>query len=262
MKRVSVVLLFLLAIVSVGCKKDGKGDVAGLEDKQAKQLLQGVWTDEDGDNVVFRAEGDTIYYPDTLSQPAFFAFFKDTLLMRGESTTRYKVLRQTVNIFEFVNLSGEHIKLRRSYDEADSLQFVNAKSIVINQRKVIKRDSTVAFGAEKYHYYVQVNPTTYKVFKSSYNDEGIEVENVYYDNTVHLSVFKQGVRLFSKDFKKSDFAKKVEKNYLSSSILSDIRFIRCDAKGLLFDAEIAIPDSYTNYNIQFYIGFGGKVSIL
>ncbi len=59
--------------------------------------------------------------------------------------------------------------------------------LALNQNTLIKRDTVVVRGDEKYHLYVQVNPTSYKVYKSSYNDDGVEVDNVYYDNIVNLA---------------------------------------------------------------------------
>ena len=54
---------------------------------------------------------------------------------------------------------------------------------------MLKRDCVVFFNDEKYHCYIQINPTTYKVVKPSVNDDGVEVDNVYYDNIVNLTVF-------------------------------------------------------------------------
>lgn len=54
-----------------------------------------------------------------------------------------------------------------------------------------------------------MNPTTYKVYKSSYNDDGVQVDNVYYDNIVNIHVYHGANRVFSRDFHKKDFLKVV-----------------------------------------------------
>lgn len=74
--------------------------------------------------------------------------------------------------------------------------------MALNQNKLIKRDSVVIYGNEHYHWYIQVNPTTYKVAKQTYNDNGVEVDNVYFDNIIHLSLFCGGTQVFSRDFER------------------------------------------------------------
>ena len=39
------------------------------EDLQAKKMIQGIWINEDQGSCAFRAKGDTIFYPDSLSEP-------------------------------------------------------------------------------------------------------------------------------------------------------------------------------------------------
>ena len=116
------------------------------------------------------------------------------------------------------------------------------------------------YNGERYHTYIQVNPTTYKVVKSAYNDEGVEVDNVYYDNIIHISVFQGARQLFSRDFRKKDFSGKIPSAYLRQSILSDILFDRIDASGLHFISEIAIPDSPSSYQVDILISFDGKMT--
>ena len=53
----------------------------------------------------------------------------------------------------------------------------------------VKIDSVVSYNKNRYHWYIAINPTKYKVTKRSYNEDGLEVENVYYDNIMHVSVF-------------------------------------------------------------------------
>ena len=131
----------------------------------------------------------------------------------------------------------------------------------VNQNKTLKSDSVVFCANERYHSYIQVNPTKYKVYKTSYNDDGLDVENVYFDNTIHVGIFKQQARVFSKDFAKSDFAKFVPADFLKQSVLSDIVLTGTSSNTLHYEAQLAIPDSYVSYIVNIDINTDGKLSM-
>ncbi|MDO4161221.1 MAG: DUF4738 domain-containing protein, partial [Prevotellaceae bacterium] len=183
------VTLLLLVSVFAGCKQNIKKESVQEENKKAKALLEGIWKDSDEDNVAFLVKGDTIYYPDSTSQPVYFEIIDDTLVLKGNSISKYPIIRQEAHLFEFKNQSDDIVKFIKSEDPNDSLEFIRQSPNVLNQRIVIKRDTIISHSDKKYHCYVQINPTTYKVFRTSYNSEGIEVENVYYDNIIHISIF-------------------------------------------------------------------------
>ena len=72
----------ILAFVACGQKAEKQQEVK--EDAAAKKMLQGIWlNDDDEDDVAFRVKGDTIYYPDSTSQPVYFYIAGDTLVMKG-----------------------------------------------------------------------------------------------------------------------------------------------------------------------------------
>ncbi len=71
----------------------------------------------------------------------------------------------------------------------------------MNYTHQVKIDSVVTFNGERYHWYIAINPTKYKVTKRTFNDDGLEVENVYSDNIMHISFFKGAQQLFSSDFR-------------------------------------------------------------
>lgn len=111
MKQVINILLcasLLAAMASCGQKSAGKDSAGVKEDTAAKKMLQGIWLDgDDEDNVVFRVKGDTIYYPDSTSQPVYFYIAGDTLVMKGANTTKYPIIRQAAHIFQFKVLNGD-----------------------------------------------------------------------------------------------------------------------------------------------------------
>lgn len=231
------------------------------EDRSAKQMLQGIWVDEDEQTVAFRAKGDTIFYPDTTSQPVYFQIFNDTLVLHGARDVKYAILKQTPHLFIFRNQTGDEVKLTLSDDPDDLMAFTGRRPQALNQNKLIKRDTVVTYQSERYHLYTQVNPTTYKVVKASYNDEGVEVDNVYHDNIVNLHIYHGSAKVFSRDFHKQQFAKEVPADVLSQLILNDIVFKSIDNKGIHFIASLGIPDSMSTYQVEIVISFNGKLSM-
>ena len=54
----------------------------------------------------------------------------------------------------------------------------------------------------RYRGYVYINPSKMKVIKTVYSDEGIGVDNVYYDNVIHICVYEGKKLLYGKDITK------------------------------------------------------------
>lgn len=232
------------------------------EDQKAKQMLQGIWINQDDQRVAFNVKGDTIFYPDDISQPAYFQIVKDSFVLHGSEEVKYLILRQTPNLFVFRLNSGEEVELFRSENTDDAMQFSEEHPKALNQNKLIKRDTIITFNNERYHSYVQVNPTTYKVLKRTINDDGVEVDNFYFDNIVNLHVFHGPKKIFSSDFRKQHFVSKVPADFLAQSVLSDIVFKKADNDGLHYIASLIIPDSMSSFEVEVVIGFSGKVKFI
>ena len=247
--------------LAVGCgRQTGKDTSAPIvqEDREAKALLQGIWIDEETEEVVFRAVGDTIFYPDSTSQPAYFSISRDTLDLSG---LRYAIERQSANVFWFKNSNGDIIKLAKSEDSLYQKAFVHQEPKVLTYNEVVNRDSVIMFNGERYHWYVTINPTKFKVIAKSYTDDGVGVDNVYYDNIIHLSLFQGAKRLYSSDFRKQMYEKIVPATFLSESILSDIEFRKADANGFHFSATLCKPDGVSCYMVDIVITKDGKMSM-
>lgn len=249
----------LLALV--GCGKKSASPLAIEENKKAKQMLQGVWLNEDADDVAFRVKGDTIYYPDSTSSPMYFYIYSDTLVMRGANEVKYPIVKQAAHLFEFKNQGGDIIKLVKTSDKSYLEAFQQNANVSVNQNQLIKRDTVVAVGTDKYHLYVQVNPTSYKVYKSSFNDDGVQIDNVYFDNIINLNIFHGATKLFGRDFHKNDFSKKVPQEFLKQSILSDMVFLKADEAGIHYQAVLAIPDSNMSFQVEVIISHQGKMTM-
>lgn len=256
-----VVLMGILVLLASSCNRQklSVAEVAVQEDLKAERMLQGVWLNADDEEPAMRVQGDTIFYPDSTSMPVRFQIYADTIVLHGVNDVSYVIVRQSEHIFEFLNQNGDKVKLVKSDDEKAAGQFETKEPQVINQNRLIKRDTVLMIKGNRYHCYVQVNPTTYKVFKTTYNDEGVSVDNIYYDNIINLAVFQGSRRLFSSDFHKADFARHVSEKFLKQSILSDMVFSHVDEDGIHYSALICEPDSPSSYEVDVLVSFNGKV---
>ena len=251
---VIVVALLLLG----GCSGKQSGVESEEENREVKAQMQGMWVDAETEDVSFRVEGDTIFFADSTSMPAYFKIISDSLVLA--SGTRYGIERHSENLFWFWNQNGDLIKLRKVV-EADSVaDFVHDKPAVITYTHQVKRDSVVMYNGERYHWYVAINPTRYKVVLRTFNDDGIEVENVYYDNIMHISVYNGARQLFSSDFRKQQYSGLVPEKFLEEAILSDMEYDKADAQGLHFIATLCVPDGASCYQAETVISYKGQMT--
>lgn len=261
MKYTFTCLCLCLLVLVFACGRASKDIEQPQEDTAAKKMLQGVWVNEDEQYVAFRAKGDTIYYPDPTNLPVCFQIINDTLVLHGANVVKYAIIRQTANLFVFVNQNGDEVRLVKSGEKDDANLFTQQKTEPLNQNTLIKRDTVVSFQSDRYHCYVQVNPTTYKVIKTTINDEGVQVDNVYYDNIVNLNVYQGASKLFSSDFRKQQFAKVLPSEVLEQCVLSDLVFSRVGSDGVTYAAVLLIPDSPTSYRVLLTVSPSGKLTM-
>lgn len=250
-----------ILVLFAGCKSKAEKVEAPQEDAAAKKMMQGIWLNDDEDDVAFRVKGDTIYYPDSTSQPTCFFVQADTLVMQGGNEVKYPIVKLAEHLLVFKNQNGDVVKLEKTSDTSYLRQFEHRRPVALNQNTVIKRNTVVIFGEERYHLYVQVSPTTYKVYKNNYNDDGVEVDNVYYDNIVNINVYHGSEKLFSRDFHKKDFSGEVPASFLKQAVLSDMTFSKADAQGIHYLAILAMPDSSLSYQVEVTVSFSGKMSV-
>lgn len=244
----------LLMLVLVGCHQNNASSV--LDNKEAKAMLQGVWVDEESGDVSFRVNGDTIYFSDATSMPTYFRISGDSLYLA--SGTAYGIVKQTEHLFWFNNQNGDLLKLQKGDDDTE---MEHSSPSVLTYTHQVKIDSVVTYNNNRYHWYVAINPTKYKVTKRSYNDDGIEVENVYYDNIMNVSVFAGARKLFSSDFHKQQYQGLVPAAFLDEAILANMEFSHIDAAGLHFNATLCIPDGATCYMVESTISYTGALSM-
>lgn len=247
----------LVMLIVCGCNSNKNDTNVPKEDVKSKKLLQGSWANEIDDNVVFTISGDTIYYNDSLSSPATFYVVADTMIINQHKVVKYPVKKLTSNVLVFLNQSGDEVSLVKS--EMPSLSLGERKgNVSVNQHKVLKSDTVMVYKEKHYHAYTQVNPTTYKVFKQTTNNDGLSTESVYYDNIVHIALYDGQKKVFGQNITKWDMKALVPNAYLEQAVLSEITVDGANEKGVRFVAILAIPDSYTNYRVNIDISSDGK----
>ena len=255
-----IIYFVALVLLLSSCKDNGKpADAVPEENEAAKKMLQGIWLNEDDDEVSMKIKGDTIFYADSTMQAVCFAVINDSLVVKGYNEMRYPIIKQTEHVFQFRNANGDIVKLVKSDDNGDDYAFKRQQTVTLNQRQLIKRDTVVCTERYKFHIYVQVNPSTYKVIRTAYNQDGVQVDNVYYDNIINVCVYNGGNRLFSSDFHKQDFKRYIPSDYLAQSVLSDIILDKVSNDGVELCASVCVPDSPTSYIVRLTVSPEGKL---
>ncbi len=235
-------------------------DAAQQKDREAKTMMQGVWQDRETEQPVLKAVGDTIFFADDSSQPAYFCVVGDSLLLGDAS---YFITKLNEFNLCFQNATGEEVELTKHDETIDEpvADFSIDEPKVISTTEVVNVDSVVMYGGQRYHWYVTVNPTRNRVTRTTFNADGMAVEKVYFDNIIHVSVFKQGQRLFTRDFNKRAYAADVPDEFLQQAILGNIRYSHTDADGLHFEATVCLPDGESCYLIETLVGLNGQLSL-
>lgn len=256
-------VILLLSGLFIACNVSNKGNVAGQEeDRNAKKMLQGIWLDDETETPLMRIKGDTIYYSDYQSSPIAFKIVRDTLYTYGNDTTFYRIDKQTEHTFWFHSLSDNIVKLHKSEDPNDSIVFAgNALEATPTYNEVTERDSVVNYKNTRYRAYVYINPSKMKVIKTTYSEEGLSMDNVYYDNVMHICVYEGKKSLYASDITKQMFAQVVSKNFLDQSILSDMQFVGVNKKGFHYQATLSIPESQVCCIANLTVDFEGKLAI-
>ncbi len=259
MNRFLTILLSVLLLAAfAACGRRQAPGEQQAESLEAKALLQGVWMDDETEAVAFRVKGDTVYYADSTSMPAYFKIVGDSLCIGP--TTRYHIEKQSENVLWFTNQGGEVAKFVKADTTMVDTNFPDKKPEILTLTEVLKRDTVVFHDSKRYHAYIAINPTKYKVSRQTVNEDGLSVENVYYDNIIHISIFQDSRQLFSRDFRKQDYRQCVPEGYLEQSILNDMQFGKVDAAGFHFNASLCRPDEASCYLIEQTISFKGETT--
>ena len=261
---IHLLLFILLSLVSCNRNKQpgAPGSLVVEPDTDAMRRMAGIWVDEGTQTVAFRVNGDSIFYPNSSNQSVRFAIFQDTLVLFTADSVRFPIVRQLDYTFVYESLSGDSITLTRSENPADSFYFFSAGKeyapILLNEE--VSRD-TVVFSPEdeRYHLYIKVNPTHYRVYQTTFTDEGLPIENVYFDNIIHVGVYKGRDRIYSHDFAKTHFAALVPAEFLEGAILSNGEFGAVDRAGCHFNLTLCQPNGSSCYVVGLVVDYHGQL---
>lgn len=251
-----IITCVLTFAIFVGCGQKTADQLP--ESQEAKQLLQGIWSDEETESLVFQMRGDSVYYPDSTSMPAYFRVYDDTLYIG--SSARYHIEKHTEHLLWFKGGDGELVKLVKDDGEEEQETFEKNKAQILSLTDVLKKDTVVSYNGNRYHLYVAINPTKYKVVRHTLNEDGLDVENVYYDNIIHLSIFQGAHQLFSRDFRKQQYQQCVPAQFFDQAVLNNMEYSSADEKGLHFNVSLCTPGDASCYLIEHVVSLDGQLS--
>ena len=259
-----IVLFIISAVFFVSCSFAPASSSNANSRKlntEAMERMQGVWQDAETDAVAFRMKGDSIFYTDSIDMPTRFAVYDDTLVVFGASEVHYTIVRLGDYVFDCETLMGDTLHLVRSEEMEDTLLFQDQRNIPIQLNQVVKRDTVLFADSHRYHLYINVNPTRRSVEHTSYTDEGLAVNQVYYDNIIHITVYEGRLRLFSRNLNKTDFSEVIPADFLTDAILSDMQFGHADHHGCRFLATICEPEGARCYVVCILVSPKGKMKL-
>ena len=224
--------------------------------------MQGIWIDDESDIPLLFIKGDAIYYANSQSTPVYFKIIKDTLYTFGNELARYQIDKQTEYSFSFHSLADNIVKLHKSEDPNDSLAFSGKPvEIIPTYTEVTQKDSVVFYNGIRYRAYVYINPSKIKVIKTTYSEEGISMDNIYYDNIMHICIYEGRKCLFSSDITKQMLENVISTDFLQQSNLSEMNFKNVDRKGFHYQATVCIPESSVCNIADLSVSFDGKLTI-
>ena len=259
-KFITISLLTVLLIACNNTKKQNSFELS--ENTQAKELMQGIWIDDESDNPLLLVKGDTIYYSDPQSTPVYFKIMKDTLYTFGNELARYQINKQTEYSFSFHSLSDNIVRLHKSEDPNDSLAFSGKPVEVIpTYTEVTQKDSVVFYNGIRYRAYVHINPSQIKVIKTTYSEDGISMDNVYYDNIMHICIYEGKKCLFSSNITKQMLENVIPAGFLQQSILSEMSFKNVDRTGFHYQATVCMPETSVCNVADLSVSFDGELMI-
>lgn len=231
------------------------------EDSTAKLLLQGMWMDDVTSDPIFRVQGDTIYYTDPSIAPVPFKVIKDSLKTYGSQTTGYHIKKQNAYTLWIQSAMGDILHLRKAETATDSISFNPSAGLSANEpQEVISKDRIIFYDKVRYRGYAYINPSNIKVIQPTLSEEGLEVDNIYYDNIIHICVYEGKRELFAKDIHKKDFEGVIPEDFYRRAILSDMDFIDVDAKGYHYQATLCIPNGASCYLINIHISYQDEIT--
>lgn len=133
--------------------------------------------------------------------------------MKGQNQNEYKIAKQSENVFVLINDNGDEVRLVKSKNKDLRASF-GYQVYALNTFMNAQTDTVVRTSMGYFESKITVKTTSDRVIKSTYNENGIEVDNAYLDNVASLSISNQGKLVYMHDFRKQEFASLIDKKFL------------------------------------------------
>ena len=250
---------FIISLFFLSCAGKQPQNIVVKENHEMKAMLQGTWLDEDTETPMICIKGDSLHYMTPGTLPVAFRIIEDSLITYGVEATSYHIEKQNEYMLWLQSDMGGIIKMNKADDSINSIDFPIQTKKTEARKEVIQKDQIVFYNNVRYRGYVYINPSQIKVTRPSYSDEGFKLDNVYYDNVIHICVYEGKNKLFGKDIYKKDFSETVPEEFLQWAILSDMEFIGVNKNGYQYQATVSIPDEITSYIINLSISKEGNI---
>ena len=142
------------------------------------QYLQGIWVDDNTGLPMLKIKNDSIFLASQVNAPFCFSISGDTLQAKSSEQTTYRIVKIEEHVFQFYTSLGDLVSLHKS--DTDTIPF-GYQPVAKPEKKVIEKDSVFYFQGKRYRGYAYINPSTKKVFRPTVTEEGMIVDNVYYE---------------------------------------------------------------------------------
>lgn len=257
-------LMGCLAALCFSCSGKGNDAANGgqtADSTQSVSMLQGVWLDNDTEMPVMKVRGDTIALANRAASAFRFVVSGDTLFAQDTEHTIYYIRQLTEQDFSFYTTFGDTVRLHKAEDEAAWM--VDATQAMLQPTEVLKKDSVLTYDGKRYRGYVYVNPSTRKVLVPEVTGEGLVIDNVYYDNVIHVCVYQGKRKMCSRDITRDQFAGVIPDSFLRNAILSDMDFVGVGAGGYFYRAIICSASSHgtSSYYVKVCLNDEGVLNI-
>lgn len=237
------------------------------ENQKAKDMMQGQWVNADTGEDVFTVKGDTIYFPETANAPLHFRIVDDSLQTERDSAScaNYAIIRQGDNIFWMKNINGELLKLhRKELGDIEVNDTLSADSVALTINSYCGQrntESSATVGGKVYTFRKEIHRSNDVIIRTELNPDGMEMANLYYDNTIHLSLSRDGKMVFDHDFSRDQFTDNMQQPFASRAVLYDVLCTGVDARGWCLDVVFRIPSSHLSYTVSIMVTGDGELKI-
>lgn len=253
-------IAFIIFPLLISCSGKQVKSIARNENHEMKAMLQGIWLDDNTESPMLQIKGDSIHYINPGTNPVAFQILGDSLVTYGTETTSYHIKKQNEYLLWIQSEMGELIRLNKAEDSINSIDFpIQSKDSVSNLKKVIQKDHIVFYKNIRYRGYVYINPSQIKIIRPAFSDEGFKIDNIYYDNVIHICVYEGKNKLFGKDIYKKYFEGVIPEEFLQWAILSDMEFIGVNENGYQYQATVCIPNEISCYLVNISISTDGHI---